>query len=167
MAVSLIYSIFKDFGACLAAPKTGILFHNRGAGFTLKEGHPNEAAPGKRPMHTIIPAMLGQGGKITMPFGVMGGQYQAAGHMRFLSNVVDFGMDPQQAMDAPRSFAADGELQLERPIGQDVRRALAAKGHNVVTPVTPIGGSQAISIDPSGVLVGASDPRKDGCALGY
>ena len=132
MAVSLIYSIFKDFGACLAAPKTGILFHNRGAGFTLKEGHPNEAGPGKRPMHTIIPAMLAQGGRITMPFGVMGGQYQAAGHMRFLSNIVDFGMDPQQAMDAPRSFATDGELQLERPIGESVRQALSAKGHKIV-----------------------------------
>lgn len=167
MAVSLIYSIFHSFGSGIAAPKSGILFHNRGAGFTLEPGHPNEAAPDKRPMHTIIPAMLVQDGRVTMPFGVMGGQYQAAGHVRFVSNIVDFGMDPQAAIEAPRSFPDAGVLKLERGYGAAEREALAALGHEIDVPEEPIGGAQAILIDhDSGVLSGASDPRKDGCALG-
>ncbi|MBF9029563.1 gamma-glutamyltransferase [Rhodobacterales bacterium HKCCE3408] len=168
MAVSMIYSIFASFGSGHASDRFGILFHNRGGGFTLTEGHPNEAGPGKRPMHTIIPAMLEEPDGSFMPFGVMGGQYQAAGHARFLSNVADFGMAPQMAIDAPRSFAITGDLQLERGYGPDVRAELADLGHRVVTPETPIGGAQAVRIDAStDVLQGASDPRKDGCALGY
>ncbi len=105
MAVSLIYSTFHSFGSGLASTGFGIAFHNRGAGFTLEPGHPNEAAGGKRPMHTIIPGMLRKGGKVVMPFGVMGGAYQPCGHARLVSNIVDFGMDPQAAIDAPRAFA--------------------------------------------------------------
>ncbi len=168
MAVSLIYSIFHSFGSGIVAPKSGILFHNRGAGFTLEEGHPNELGPGKRPMHTIIPAMLAREGRVMMPFGVMGGQYQAAGHARFVTNLVDFGMDAQTAMDGPRAFAEAGELRLERGYSADVRKALMAKGHKVMDADGPIGGSQSIQIDNErGILTGASDPRKDGCALGY
>ncbi|MCW2303047.1 gamma-glutamyltranspeptidase/glutathione hydrolase [Rhodovulum sulfidophilum] len=168
MAVSLIYSIFHSFGAGLASTKFGINFQNRGAGFSLTEGHPNEAAGGKRPMHTIIPAMLKKDGKLIMPFGVMGGAYQPNGHARVLTNIVDYGMHPQQALDAPRSFADQGELLVERGYAEDVRAALAAKGHTVATPPSAIGGAQAILIDDeTGVLQGASDPRKDGCALGY
>ncbi|MHA3916649.1 gamma-glutamyltransferase family protein [Halovulum sp. GXIMD14793] len=168
MAVSLIYSIFHSFGSGLMSPEFGILLHNRGAGFSLSEGHPNEAGPGKRPMHTIIPAMLRKPGEFLMPFGVMGGQYQACGHARFLSNVVDYGMDVQQAITLPRSFAYDGVLQLERGYDTAAHTALAQKGHRVETPDTAIGGAQAIHLDlTTGVMTGGSDPRKDGCALGF
>ncbi|MEM1361592.1 MAG: gamma-glutamyltransferase family protein [Pseudomonadota bacterium] len=167
MCVSLIYSIFHDFGSGIASPKFGVLLHNRGAGFSLEPGHPNEYGPGKRPMHTIIPAMLKQGGKTVMPFGVMGGAYQAAGHARFLTNVVDFNLSPQDAIDGPRSFAIDGELRVERGYSDTVRAELSALGHNVVVPDAPIGGAQAIRIHPDGILEAGSDPRKDGCALGY
>lgn len=168
MKVSLIYSIFSGFGAGLASTKFGILFQNRGSGFNLTAGHPNEAGPGKRPMHTIIPAMLREDGRVTMAFGVMGGPYQATGHARVLSNIVDYGMDLQSAIDAPRSFPWEGALRMERNNSDAVRARLAEMGHAVVTPDTAIGGAQAIRIDhEKGVLEGASDPRKDGCALGY
>lgn len=167
MSVSLIYSIFKDFGSGIASDKFGILFQNRGAGFTLEKDHPNELKGGKRPMHTIIPAMLREKGKVTMPFGVMGGAYQPNGHARFVSNLLDFGMDPQSAIDAPRAFSDAGDMQVERGYSDTVRQELADMGHAVSIPHTAIGGAQAIRIHPSGVLEGASDPRKDGCALGY
>ncbi|MEM8731558.1 MAG: gamma-glutamyltransferase family protein [Pseudomonadota bacterium] len=167
MAVSLIYSIFNGFGSGIASEKFGILLQNRGAGFTLKDGHPNEYGPRRRPMHTIIPAMLSTDGRVEMPFGVMGGAYQPNGHARFVSNMIDFGMDPQTAIDAPRSFTEKGQLKVERGYSDDVRSALADKGHQVVIPDKPIGGAQAILIHDSGVLEGASDARKDGCALGY
>jgi gamma-glutamyltranspeptidase / glutathione hydrolase len=168
MAVSLIYSIFHGFGSGIASDRFGILLHNRGAGFTLAEGHPNEAGGGKRPMHTIIPAMLRRDGRVVMPFGVMGGAYQATGHVRMISNMIDFGMDPQSAVDAPRAFVDAEGLKIERSYDPSVREALAALGHSVNIAEAPIGGAQAIWIDhESGVLQGASDPRKDGCALGY
>ena len=167
MAVSLIYSVFHSFGAGLASAKFGINFQNRGAGFTLEAGHPNEAAGGKRPMHTIIPGMLRRNGRVTMPFGVMGGAYQPNGHARFVTNMVDFGLHPQAAIDAPRSFSGEDGLMVERGYAPDVRANLAEMGHDVRIPDEPIGGAQAILMDDSGVLQGASDPRKDGCALGY
>ncbi len=167
MVVSLIYSIFNDFGSGIASDKFGILFQNRGAAFSLTEGHPNEAGPGKRPMHTIIPAMLKQGGRVLMPFGVMGGQYQSTGHARFVTNITDFGLDPQTAIDAPRSFAEKGHLRVETTYDPAVLRQLEEKGHTLSLNEGPMGGAQAIRIHPDGVLEGASDPRKDGCALGY
>ncbi|MEZ5650439.1 MAG: gamma-glutamyltransferase family protein [Burkholderiaceae bacterium] len=169
LAVSLIYSIFHGFGSGLASNRFGINFQNRGAGLNLITGHPNELAPRKRPMHTLIPGMLRKRGHYLMPFGVMGGQYQAAGHARFVSNVIDFGMDPQAAMDAPRSFPepSTGDLTVEWGYDDSVAARLGAIGHKVVRPDVGIGGSQAVRIDlVSGVLSGASDPRKDGCALG-
>jgi len=171
MAVSLIYSIYHSFGARLASARYGIAFQNRGAGFTLERGHPNEAAGGKRPMHTIIPGMVRKNQRLLMPFGVMGGAYQPCGHARLVSNLVDYGMDPQQAIDAPRAFAGlfsgkDG-LALETGYCGAVYDALAAKGHALRWSDEPLGGAQAIVLDPSGVLIGASDPRKDGAALGY
>ena len=167
MAVSLIYSIFHGFGSGIASDRFGILLQNRGAGFTLREGHPNEMAPGKRPMHTIIPAMTREGGRVASSFGVMGGQYQPAGHVHVLHNIRHFGMDWQSAIDAPRSFAEGDSLNVETGYSPETRQALADMGHRIVVPDGPIGGAQAIRIDPAGYLEGASDPRKDGCALGY
>lgn len=166
MAVSLIYSIFHGFGSGIASDKFGILFQNRGAGFTLAPNHPNTLAGNKRPMHTIIPAML-KTDTALMPFGVMGGAYQPTGHARFASNVLDFGLDPQSANDAPRCFAVDGVLKMERGYSDTVRQDLRDLGHDVVIPDTPIGGAQSIALRDDGILEGASDPRKDGCALGY
>ena len=169
MAVSLIYSIFATFGSCIASDKFGILFHNRGSGFNLTSGHVNEAGGGKRPMHTIIPAMRRTAGKIDMAFGVMGGQYQATGHAQLMSNVTDFGMDIQEAIDAPRAFAdpISGNLNVENTIPEAVLSALAEKGHRIHVSDTPIGGAQAILMDhQNGTLIGGSDPRKDGLAIG-
>jgi gamma-glutamyltranspeptidase/glutathione hydrolase len=167
MAVSLIYSVFHSFGSGIASPKFGIALQNRGAGFTLAEGHPNEAAGGKRPMHTIIPAMLKRNGRVVMPFGVMGGQYQACGHARFVTNHLTYGMDPQFAIDGPRCFPQAGALMVESGYSDAVKADLAARGHDVVRPDGPIGGAQAILMTADGQLIGGSDPRKDGCALGY
>jgi gamma-glutamyltranspeptidase/glutathione hydrolase len=167
MAVSLIYSIFHGFGSGIASEKFGILLQNRGAGFNLTPGHPNELGGGKRPMHTIIPAMLAKDGTPFMPFGVMGGQYQPNGHARIVSNMIDFGMDPQAAIDGPRAFSDDGNMKVERGYSDAVRGELGALGHDVSIPQTAIGGAQAILMRDDGVLEGASDPRKDGCAIGY
>jgi len=168
MAVSMIYSIYHSFGSGLASDKYGLLFQNRGAGFTLEQGHPNEAGGGKRPMHTIIPGMLMRNDKVIMPFGVMGGAYQPCGHSRFVTNMVDHGLDAQAALDAPRCFSDAGEMKIERGYSDAVRNQLSEMGHNVVVPEGPLGGGQAIRIDwDQGVLIGASDARKDGCAVGY
>jgi gamma-glutamyltranspeptidase/glutathione hydrolase len=167
MSVSLIYSIFHGFGSGIASDKFGILMQNRGAGFTLEEGHPNELKGGKRPMHTIIPGMIRENGKPTVPFGVMGGAYQPNGHARLASNIVDFGMDLQSAIDAPRAFSDAGDMKVERGYSDAVRQELSDMGHAVSVPDTAIGGAQAIRIRADGVLEGASDPRKDGIALGY
>jgi gamma-glutamyltranspeptidase/glutathione hydrolase len=119
-------------------------------------------------MHTIIPAMLTEGGRVTMPFGVMGGAYQATGHARFVTNTVDFGLHPQAAIDAPRAFSEPEGLKIERGYAPAVLQEMCDRGHRAYVPDGPIGGAQAIRIDATtGVLQGASDPRKDGCALGY
>ncbi|MDO6585067.1 gamma-glutamyltransferase family protein [Salipiger sp. 1_MG-2023] len=165
-ALSLINSIFHGFGSTRLDPKTGVLFHSRGASFRLIETHPNAIAPNKRPMHTIIPGMAVQDGKAVMPFGVMGGHYQAAGQAAFVSGVSDLGLDLQAAMDAPRSFAVGEVLQIEPGVPQDVREALQARGHTLQVMTSPLGGSQAIRIG-DGVLHGGSDSRKDGSALGF
>jgi gamma-glutamyltranspeptidase/glutathione hydrolase len=167
-SISFINSIFKSFGSCIMAPKSGVILHNRGFSFRLEADHPNRIEPGKRPMHTIIPGMAMKGGKTVMPFGVMGGHYQSTGHTSFLSNMFDFGMDPQQANEAPRHFCFDGELALEPRISEDVAEDLRKRGHNVTRTSSPHGGCQAIYIDDArGVLIGGSDPRKDGLAFGY
>ena len=167
MAVSLIYSIFWGFGSGLASQKFGINFQNRGAGFSLIQGHPNEASGGKRPMHTIIPGMVAENGRVSMPFGVMGGAYQPCGHARFITNLTDYGMDLQSAIDAPRAFCGPEGFVIERGYSPDILAKLIEMGHPARISAEPLGGAQAIRIHPEGVLEGASDPRKDGCALGY
>jgi gamma-glutamyltranspeptidase/glutathione hydrolase len=167
-AVSFINSLFHSYGTGLMSPKTGVMFHNRGSGFSLDPAHPNCIAPGKRPMHTIIPGMAMKGGRAQMPFGVMGGHFQPVGHVHFLTNLVDYGMSVQEALDCPRAFAFGDELRLEHGVPEATRAKLAAMGHRVVESGIPLGGGQAIWIDwDTGVLTGGSDPRKDGCALGY
>jgi gamma-glutamyltranspeptidase/glutathione hydrolase len=121
-------------------------------------------------MHTIIPGMVAKDGKAIMPFGVMGGQYQAIGHAHFLTNHIDYGMDLQEAIDFPRvlSVPSGQELDVESGVPEPVAKGLAALGHKVTKAARPIGGGQAIKIDwEQGTLTGGSDPRKDGCALGY
>ncbi|MEM9970532.1 MAG: gamma-glutamyltransferase family protein [Pseudomonadota bacterium] len=168
VAVSLIYSIFASLGSGIATDRFGILFHNRGSGFNLIPGHPNEAGPGKRPMHTIIPAMTRVSGRIDMAFGVMGGQYQATGHSHVLSNMVDYGMDPQAAIDAPRVFPQPDGLWIEQNLPEATHAKLIELGHTPVRQALPIGGAQIIRLDhATGMLVSGSDPRKDGVALGY
>jgi gamma-glutamyltranspeptidase / glutathione hydrolase len=170
MAVSFINSTYHAFGARLVTPRSGIILQNRGAGFSLEPGHPNEAGPRKRPMHTIIPAMSMKDGKPAICFGVMGGAYQPMGHAHVLSNMLDYGMDPQQALDHPRLFWSDDSavLEAESGIGGDVRAELVRRGHAVVDAPSPHGGGQVIVIDrESGFLTGGSDPRKDGCAAGW
>jgi gamma-glutamyltranspeptidase / glutathione hydrolase len=173
-AISFINSIFTDFGSAIYDEASGLLLHNRGASFAPFGDHPNALAPGKRPMHTIIPGMVMegamQGGRPVMPFGVMGGHYQAAGQAFILSAMLDAGMDPQAALDLPRHFAfgGGGEVELETGVAQSVSDRLMALGHSVKRASRPIGGGQAIWIDHArGVLIGGSDPRKDGYALGY
>ncbi|MCF3932655.1 gamma-glutamyltransferase [Acuticoccus sp. M5D2P5] len=167
-AITLINSIFFAFGSGIYAPKAGVLLHNRGAGFTLKAGHPNALGPRKRPLHTIIPAILSKDGRPAVAFGVMGGQYQAAGHVHFVSQLLDHGLDVQMASDAPRSFYTDGAISLEPTISDATRAALEDRGHKTRWADSPLGGCQAVAIDEKrGVLWGASDHRKDGMALGY
>ncbi len=167
-AISLINSIFQGFGSGITAPESGVLLHNRGFSFRVEPGHPNTIGPSKRPMHTIIPGMLMRDGAVVAPFGVMGGHYQAMGHVELLTGLIDRGLDVQEALDAPRSFAYGGGIELEDGFGPDLAEALAARGHRIVPAPLPIGGGQIIWIDPAtGLLAAGSDPRKDGSALGY
>ena len=168
-AVSFINSLFKGFGSGLSGPESGVLLQNRGHGFVLEAGHPNCIAPGKRPLHTIIPGMLTRDGRAVMPFGVMGGHYQAMGHTHVLSNLIDFGLDLQEAIDLPRVFAPqNGPVEVESGVPRATVEGLRRLGHETTAPSKPIGGGQAIWIDwKEGALTGASDPRKDGCALGF
>ena len=166
-AVSFINSVFHGFGSGLVSPKTGVVLQNRGAGFRLEKGHRNAIAPRKRPLHTIIPGMLMKEGFAVMPFGVMGGQYQPTGHAHFLTNLLDYRMDVQAALDFPRVFHDGRICQVEKTISTSIKKSLSALGHQVVPVVNPHGGGQAIWIGEDGALVGGSDPRKDGCALGY
>jgi gamma-glutamyltranspeptidase/glutathione hydrolase len=167
-AISFINSLFHDFGSGITAPKSGVLLHSRGHMFRTISGHPNAIGPRKRPLHTIIPGLLMKGDRTVMPFGVMGGNYQATGHAMLLMHMLDRGMDAQTALEQPRSFALQGTLQLEAPVGPEIAADLKRRGHKLDELVKPHGAGQAIWIDHErGVLLGGSDPRKDGCALGY
>src|SRR5437763_403453 len=167
-AVSLINSLYSAFGTGICTEKTGIMLHNRGSGFMVEPGHPNTIEPNKRPMHTIIPALAMRNGRCEMPFGVMGADYQPMGHAHLITNMVDYGMDVQAAIDHPRMFYEDETTLVERGGAASTVAGLQARGHEVVVRGSPWGGGQAIVIDwERGLLIGGSDPRKDGCALGY
>ena len=167
-ACSFINSLFEGFGTGILAEGCGVMLQNRGFGFRVERGHPNCIAPNKRPMHTIIPGMVMQNGRAVMPYGVMGGHFQPMGHSLFLTNMLEFGLDIQQAIDFPRLFPYAGKLQIERGIPPHVASELARLGHTLEMVERPHGGGQAIWIDyERGCLVGGSDPRKDGLALGY
>lgn len=181
MMVALIQSNYTGFGSGYAVPELGFGIQNRGAQFSLQPGHPNRLAPGKRPFHTIIPAFLSREGKPLLAFGVMGGDMQPQGHAQVVVNLIDFGMNLQEAGDAPRFYhtgsaeptgtgmADGGVLHLESGIGSDVRRELLKRGHRLVEANGIVfGGYQAVWRDPRTlVYFGASESRKDGCALGY
>ena len=174
-AVSFINSLFNSFGSGVVAGETGIMLHNRGSGFVLQADHPNRLAPGKRPFHTLIPAMVFKDGRLLMTYGVMGGDIQAQGHAQVLINLIDRGLNLQQAIDAPRVRYVSGRgVMMEDTLPASVIAALVARGHERVLPPTGImhralmGGGQAIMIDPrTNALLGASDIRKDGLAIGY
>lgn len=166
--VSFINSIFEYFGSGIVAPGTGFVLQNRGAGFTLEEGHPNRIGPRKHPFHTLIPGFVTRNGEPFMAFGVMGGSMQPQGHVQLLLNLLLFGMDPQQAVDAPRFRSYNGaRLALESPIPQEVRAALESMGHRLMDEAgVAFGGAQLVMRLERG-WAAASDPRKDGMAAGH
>ncbi len=167
---SFINSIFSPFGSGIMTNHSGIMLHNRGQSFSLDGSHPNALRPNRQPMHTIIPGLATQDGRATMAFGVMGGHYQAMGHAHVLSRILKDGMDVQSAIDAPRLFPIPGTtiVEHENTIPPSVREALTRRGYEMQRASRPIGGGQIVRIEwKTGVLHGASDPRKDGCALGY
>jgi len=182
MMVSLIQSNYRGMGSGMAPPGLGFIFQDRGEQFVLKPGHPNTFEPGKRPFHTIIPAFITKDGKPWVSFGLMGGAMQPQGHAQIVMNLVDFGMNLQEAGDAPRihhdgstdpagqvaQMGDGGVLNLESGFPYETVRELMKKGHRIEGAVGPYGGYQAIARDPdSGVYAGASESRKDGHAAGY
>ncbi len=181
MMVALVQSNYTGFGSGYVIPELGLGLQNRGALFSLQEGHPNVFEPGKRPFHTIIPAFVGRNGTPMRAFGVMGGDMQPQGHGQIVINIVDFGMNLQEAGDAPRFYHTGssqptgtvmrdgGRLSLESGVPVDVRRELLRRGHLLVEATgTVFGGYQAVLWDPvAGVYFGATQSRKDGLALGY
>src|SRR5207244_7986770 len=144
----LIQSIYEAFGSGIVAGDTGIVLQNRGSLFTLTPGHPNQLAPGKRPFHTLVPAMVMKDGRPWLSFGVMGGDMQTQGHVQVLLNLIDFGMNIQEASDAARFRHSAAGLALESAISADARSGLAARGHQVITSAGLFGGHRSIMIDP-------------------
>ncbi len=179
-AVSLIQSNYAGFGSGMVPSGLGFCLQDRGALFSLEEGHPNVVEPGKRPFHTIIPAMVTRDGLPVFSFGVMGGGMQPQGHVQVLLNIIDFGMNIQEAGDAARFchngssepdfgvMTEGGDVSLESGIMPRVVRELMDKGHKITGDLGGYGGYQGIWIDHArGILIGASESRKDGCAIGY
>jgi gamma-glutamyltranspeptidase / glutathione hydrolase len=166
--VSLIQSIYEYFGAGIVAGDTGIVLHNRGSQFSLDPSHPNALAPGKRPFHTLVPAMVMKDGRPWFSFGVMGGDMQPQGHVQVIVNAIDFGMNVQDAGEAARFRHVGNGLALETNISAAARQGLEARGHRLVDRSGAWGGFQGIIIDPvTGVMLAGSDPRKDGLAIGW
>jgi gamma-glutamyltranspeptidase/glutathione hydrolase len=170
MMVSFIQSNYMGFGSGVVVPSHGIALQNRGACFVLDEGHPNEAAPGKRPRHTIIPGFLTRGGVPVGPFGVMGGEMQPQGHLQVISGMVDHGLNPQAALDAPRwQVERDGRVRVEPQTPPELVEGLRARGHEITVERSrlPFGRGQIITRSSDGVYAAGSEPRADGCAVGF
>jgi gamma-glutamyltranspeptidase/glutathione hydrolase len=166
MAVSLIQSVFYGFGSRVAVPGHGFVLQNRGSGFVTEQGHPNCFAPSKRPFHTIIPAaLLGGDGRWRAVFGVTGGQFQPQGHVQLMVNMLDHGLDPQAALNAPRyRLEEDGTVSLEPALAD--RAGHIDRRVTVVDDVHNFGNGHVIWRDPAGTLTGGSEPRRDGLAAG-
>jgi gamma-glutamyltranspeptidase/glutathione hydrolase len=170
MMVSYIQSNYMGFGSGLVVPDTGIALHNRGAGFTLEPGHPNELSSGRRPFHTIIPGFLTRDDQAIGPFGIMGGFMQAQGHLQMAVNLIDYDFNPQVSLDAPRWCWAGGrQVAIEREIDPAIVEGLRARGHQVVLAdmYSGFGRGQIITRLPEGGYLAGSDKRADGCAVGY
>jgi gamma-glutamyltranspeptidase/glutathione hydrolase len=169
MMVSMIQSNFLGFGSGCVVPGTGIHMHNRGSGFSLQPGHPNEVGPSKRPFHTIIPGFVTRDGMADMALGVVGGHIQAQGHVQLLVRIEDYGQNPQAASDAPRfHMRDDGVLMLEQGLDEAVVADLRSRGHEVLVdpPRRPFGGAQLIRSMSVGYCA-ASDHRREGQAVGF
>lgn len=165
--VSFIHSIYEYFGSGVVIPGTGFVLQNRGAGFNLEDGHPNQAAPGKRPFHTLIPGFVTRNGEPYMAFGVMGGSMQPQGHVQVILNMVDFGMDPQAAIDAARFRHQSGVRVAIEKVTPELKARLEAMGHEVgAWENVAFGGGQMVVRLERG-WAGASDARKDGLAIGH
>ena len=180
MMVSLIQSNYAGMGSGLVPDDLGFMLQDRGALFTMEQDHPNAYEPGKRPFHTIIPALAMKDGEPFLSFGVMGGGMQPQGHVQVLSNIVDFGMNVQEAGDAARyrhygsssptgeAMEGRGTLRLESGVPQEVVEVLKGRGHAVDVGAGGYGGYQAIMWDPEeGVYWGGTEMRKDGTVVGY
>lgn len=165
-AVSLIASVYDDFGSGIVAPQSGVVLHNRACGFVLDPRHPNVVAGRKRPMHTIIPALVTKDGETICSFGVTGAHFQPIGQMQVLSNIIDFGMNIQEAIDHPRIFARGDVLDVESTVPLETIERLRGLGHRPTPAPHPLGTAQAIWISQTGILRGGADPRRDGVALG-
>ena len=167
LSVSLINSLFNAFGSTHVVPGTGILLHSRGQSFSADPTHPNAYGPAKRPMHTIIPALALRNDRVDTVFGVMGAHYQPQGQVHVMTAMQDCGLSPQAAQDLPRWFAnPEGFVEVEATVPQDLVRELEARLGLVKVTHEPLGGSQVIQVR-DGFMIGGTDPRKDGLALGF
>jgi len=168
MMISYIQSNYTGFGSGIVIPDTGISLQNRGNGFSLEEGHPNQVGPNKRPFHTIIPALVTKEGKPIMSFGVIGGSMQPQGHTQIMMRLFEYHQNPQAALDAPRwRVFPDMEVYLESGFSKEVFAGLTRRGHKIsLDNYTNFGGGQIIFQLEDGYL-GASDWRKDGIAVGF
>jgi gamma-glutamyltranspeptidase/glutathione hydrolase len=169
MMVSLIQSNYMGFGSGVVVPGTGISFQNRGHGFVLESGHPNELAPGKRPFHTIIPGFLTRDGEAIGPFGMLGGHQQPQGHVQLIVNMVDYGMNLQASIDAPRwHWSAGLGIDVEQAMPQHIVRGLIDRGHQLtMSDEGPFGTAEIIQRLPNGSYVAGVESRVDAAAYGY
>ena len=167
--ISFIQSNFSGFGSGVVVPDTGISLQNRGSGFTLEENHPNQVGGGKRPFHTIIPAFVTRDGMPLISYGVMGGHMQPQGHAQMMVRLFDYGQNPQTALDAPRwRFDTGLQVALEASVGVEVCAELVRRGHELHEQgPAQIGGGQLIYRLDDGGYIAASEPRKDGQAVGF